>query len=108
MAHFTKISPFNPGSKASVTLAVTGTTGNVLVAATELYHSMILYNSGAADAFIELGEGSAVTASATTSMPLKAGTSRLVSFSPYVAAITAASTTTLWVTPGDGGAGPGV
>lgn len=107
MSNYVKISPFCPGSKASVTLAVTTATGNVLVAATELYHSMIIYNSGAADAFIELGEAVGVTASATLSMPLKAGTSRLVAFAPYVAAITAASTTVIWCTPGDGGSGPG-
>jgi hypothetical protein len=106
MAHFLKIAPFSPGSKATVTLAVTASTGNVQVEATEIYHAMILYNAGTKDCFIELGETNAVTASATQSMPLKAGASRLVIAAPYVAAICGGTdSTTLWVTPGDGGGG---
>jgi hypothetical protein len=62
-----------------------------------------VWNSGGVTVFIEFGTTSGVTASATASYPLAAGASEILSAPhEYFATITAAGTSTVYATPGEG------
>jgi hypothetical protein len=92
--------PFTPG--ATVSLAVTTTTGNV--ALTGNGEQLELTNAGTATVFVALG-GTSVTA-AVTDYPVLTGSSKLITRNPdshtRIAGITAAGTATLYITVGRG------
>jgi len=103
------IQKFAPRPGASVGLAVTASMERKQVSS-DVEVDLLMYNQGAKDCYIEIG-GSTVTATVTTtsasgSMPIKAGDSRIIRSlggSVYVAAICdGTDTTTLMVTPGNG------
>lgn len=98
----TDVTPFRPDAAATVNLAVTTTTGRVQVLASARRRNFRIFNAGSVTVFVELG-GSTVAAVATTAIPVAGGASLVLNNSgsnTYVAAITASSTATLYVTPG--------
>jgi hypothetical protein len=61
-----------------------------------------IWNSGNATVYVQFG-GATVTASTSTSMPIPAGNTELFSCPyPYIAAITASGSSTIYITPGAG------
>lgn len=91
---------------ATATLSVTATTGSVTfnVNATAPSPHARVYNQGTKDCYIKFGN-SAVTA-AVTDMPVKAGSTFVFNChgQKYIAAICGGTdTTTLLITPGEGG-----
>jgi hypothetical protein len=91
---------------ATVNLAVTTTTGSVALTAVGSQGGMEvrLYNAGTATVFVNFGI-STVAATAAAGFPLPAGAIEIFSVGPgvtHVAAITAASTATLYATSGRG------
>lgn len=93
--------PFTPGANFSI--SVTTTTGNVAI--TGAGTTLRLANVSAVECFVATGVGSGVAATtAGFSVP---GNSQVLitvpSATTYLAAITAATTTTLRISRGDGG-----
>lgn len=91
---------------ATVTLAVTGTTGSVALGTQPSQGGceVRVVNAGTATIFINFGT-SAVTAATASSMPVLAGGAEVFSLNPsvtHVAAITASGTATLYATLGCG------
>jgi ABC-type uncharacterized transport system permease subunit len=91
---------------ATVNLAVSNVTGNVALTAVGDQGGMEvrLYNAGSATVFVNFGI-STVAATAAAGMPLPSGAIEIVTVGPLVthlAAITAASTATLYATSGRG------
>lgn len=94
------LAPFTPG--ATVSLAVTSSTGNVALG-TGGDQVLISSAAGGNIAFIKFGTASSVIA-ATTDTPILPGTVQVLTLPPgstYLAAIGSA-TTTLYLTRGDG------
>lgn len=95
--------PFSPSANA--TLAVTATTGNVAVGSANQGSTFQFCNAGTNICFIKNGTSNAITA-ATTDIPVLAGAILTYSFPPettHIAAIClAASTTTLYISRGEG------
>lgn len=98
---------FNP--IASVSLAVTSTTGNVAIPGTvagENRPTVRLYNAGGVDVHVAFGTSNSITAAADgTAMVIPAGV--VEGFEPqrgmtYLAAIVASGTATLYITRGEG------
>src|SRR6266705_2187655 len=97
-----RIQPFWPDPAATVNIAAGVATANIQIQSTDNRPHVRVFNSGAVTAFIELG-GSSVAATLTTSMPLGAGGTEILSGDfTYAAAITASSTATVYFTPGEG------
>ena len=98
------LNPFTP-SGPTATLAGGTSTGNVAVTRNAASQQvMVTCVAGGALTFVKFG-GSTVTA-AITDIPILPGTQRIFSLAPdqtYAAAITGASTSTLYFTPGNGG-----
>jgi hypothetical protein len=92
-------------SGPTVSLAVTATTGRVLVQPTTgtTTPHLRLFNSGTAIVFIACGDVT-VNATITASMPVAAGTVEIIRCqnANYLAGITSTGTATLYVTPGTG------
>jgi hypothetical protein len=91
--------PFTPG--ASATRAVT--TSSASVALPGQGNQVLIYSAGSAASFIKFGT-STVTA-AVTDIAIPSGFNRIFTIPPgatHVAAITGASTATLYFTRGDG------
>lgn len=94
---------FRPGPASTVNLAAGTSTGNVQVQTGQFYGHVRVFNSGAVTVFIELGNGSGVTAALATGMPIAAGTIEVIACPfQYIAAITPSSTATIYFTPGEG------
>lgn len=95
---------FRPNPAATVTLAVTATTGNVQVQTDRHARHLRVWNSGTKTAYIEFGIDNTITASATTGCPVPSGVVEIFSAPfPYVAAICGGSdTTSLYFTVGEG------
>jgi ABC-type xylose transport system substrate-binding protein len=95
-------SPFTAAG-ATVSLAVTATTGRVAVTGLDAFNPAVrFFNSGAATVFAACGD---VTVVATTaSLPIAAGTIEVLGCNKggYVAGITASGTATLYLTAGSG------
>ena len=95
----------------TVSISATAASGNVAISQanpknSELPGTMRVYNAGPNLVWIEQGASSALTASATTSIPVAAGnteTFEMQTDTTYVAAICApAQTATVYFTPGQG------
>ena len=89
-------------SGATVSLAVTGTTGRVAVPTDAYNTSVRLYNSGTVAVFVNCGD---VTVVATTAagMPIAPGTVEVLGCGKgYIAGISAGTAATLYLTPGAG------
>lgn len=94
--------PFTPG--ATVSLAVTGTTGNVAMSKPAGRQIMVTSLAANAATFIAFGTSAAVEA-AVTDTPILPGTVNVFTVPSawtHVAAITATGTATLYFTSGDG------
>jgi hypothetical protein len=87
---------------STVSLAVTGTTGRVQIQTSVSAASVRVYNSGTVAVFMQCGDVT-VTATTTTSLPILPGTAELIGCGQqYVAAITAGTAATIYLTPGNG------
>lgn len=98
-----QIEPFKPTAAGSVTVAVTNSTGATALAATSRTQVMI-DNAGPQPAFIEFGT-SGVTAAVATGVRIPVGAIMVFTIDKtvtHIAAITASSTATLYVTVGQG------
>ena len=100
------IVPFRPAAQSTVTVAATTTSGSTRVAysAFTAPQTVRIYapsaNSG--DVFLTYGDN-AITASASTSLPIAPGNVEVLTLAGgYVAAIMASGTGTIYITPGDG------
>jgi hypothetical protein len=94
---------FQPVAGGTVSLSASTSSSNVEFQSANLSRHVRVYNAGAVPAFIAFGEGSGVTASATANMPIAPGSVEVFAAPhPYVAAITASGSTTLYFTPGEG------
>src|SRR5690242_17990882 len=96
--------PFRPLSATTASLAVTTATGSVALLGQAMQYRV--FNAGASTIFVELGN-SAVTAVLATAMPIPAGAVEYLSApvavaAPYLAAITASGTATVYTTGGEG------
>ena len=94
------MNPFTPG--ASATRAVTTSSANVAIPGSGM--QVLIYSAGSAVSFIKFGTSDAVTA-AVTDIAIPSGFNRIFTIPPgttHVAAITGASTATLYFTRGDG------
>ena len=93
---------FRPDVAATVNLAATTASSRVQVQPSHQSRHVRIFNSGTVTVFIEAGD-STITASASTGMPIAAGTVEIISApSGYIAAITSTGTATLYFTPGEG------
>lgn len=98
--------PFSP-NLATVTLSVTTSSATTALGAGTGGAGGIkvrVCSVGSATAFLQFGD-STVTASVLTSIPITSGDIEVFTFGPnvtHVAAITGASTATVYVTPGHG------
>jgi hypothetical protein len=95
---------FHPEPASTVNLAVTNATGRVQLAGTRGASKAIrVVNKGSADVFIEFGD-STVVAAVATGMIVPANQTEVfdVGLATHMAAITAASTATLYATSGVG------
>jgi hypothetical protein len=98
------LSAFTPNTAATVTVAVTSSSGSTAVALVGGGQSINLTNAGPAIAFVELGP-STQTAAVATGFPLLPGevfTVTRTRNATHVVAITSASTATVYATTGDG------
>jgi len=96
-------SPF-AAAGATVSLAVTATTGRVAVTGVDAFNPAVrFFNSGTSTVFVVCGD---VTVVATTAagLPVAAGTIEVLGCNKggYVAGITASGTATLYLTAGSG------
>ena len=92
--------PFSPGA-ATVSLAVTTTSGRVAITGAPS-PSTRLHNAGPATVFVKAGD--ATVTAATTDMPIPSGQTEVFDLgaATNIAAITSASTATLYATAGAG------
>jgi len=87
---------------ATVSLAVTATTGRVQIQSGSNSPHARLYNGGAGTVFVNCG-GDAVVATTAAGMPVPAGVVEVIACpQPYIAALTASGTSTLYITVGSG------
>lgn len=98
------INVFRPQPAGTVNLAVTNSTGAVALTGNATVYR--LFNAGTATVFVEFG-ASTVTAATATGMPIASGAVEWLrpptaQVAPYVAAITASGTATLYATAGEG------
>lgn len=94
--------PFLAVPAATVSLAVTGTTGRIAVAVDAYNPAVRLYNTGTVPVFITCGDVTVVAAVAT-STPIAPGTVEVLGCSKgYIAGISAGTAATLYITPGSG------
>ena len=96
-------SPFRPNTAGTVTHAVT-TTSSTPTALVGSGSDLLVQNVGATECFYEQGT-SAVTVSTSTGLPIPAGAILVIGRdknTTHIVSITAASTTTLRVTTGEG------
>jgi hypothetical protein len=96
--------PFVPNNAATVTVAVTTTSGSTAVALVGGGPQLTITSAGSATAFCEQG-ASTVTAAVATGFPVMAGVVLTIGRdrnATHVACITAASTATVYYTTGDG------
>ena len=103
MANNVNVPAFTPCG-ATVNISASNSSGNVQVrSANGSSRHCRFFNAGTVTVFVEFGETNSVVATTSASMPIAAGSTEVISCRfPYVAAITAASTATLYITPGEG------
>jgi hypothetical protein len=97
---------FQPMQASTVNISVAATTANVLIENFSGANQIRVFNNGSATAWIEFG-GSGVVATLTSSIPIPAGAIEVFSVGSaastvYAAAIAAASTGSIYFTPGSG------
>jgi len=93
--------PFQ-ASGATVSLAVTGTTGRVAVPTDAYNTSVRAYNSGTVAVFVACGDVT-VTATVGAGLPVAPGTVEVLGCGKgYIAGISAGTAATLYLTPGAG------
>jgi hypothetical protein len=98
------VAPFAPNSAATVTVAVTTTSGSTRVALVGGGPHLLIQSAGTVTAFCEFGT-STVTAATATGLPVQSGVVFTITKpggATHVACITASSTATIYVTSGDG------
>ncbi len=91
--------PFSPQTTA--TISASGTSANAAISGPS--PQVVIHNSGAVTAFIKFGADSSVAAT-TSDYPVLAGATEVLSkgAAAYVAAITAGTAATVYVTSGSG------
>lgn len=95
------MNPFTPGG--TVTLAVDTNTDRVALSATGGMQARVIIVAGGSITFIKFG--SATVEAAVTDTPVLPGTVEIFTIPPgttHIAAIVAASTSTIYITRGDG------
>jgi hypothetical protein len=94
-------SAFAPGG-ATVSLAVTGTTGRVQIATSASSQNVRIYNAGTVAVFVVCGDVSSV-ATVAAGLPIAPGTVEVIGCAQtYVAGISAGTAATVYLTPGNG------
>lgn len=98
---------FDPMPASTITISVTNSSSATAIPIPSTSPGSLtvrVYNAGAQTVFIKFGLGGAITASSTADMPIPNGNTETFSIgaSDHIAAITASSTATLYVTPGRG------
>lgn len=94
-------SPF-VASGATVSLAVTGTTGRVAVPSDTYNTAIRLYNAGTVAVFVSCGDVT-VVATVAAGMPIAPGSVEVLGCGKgYIAGISAGTAATLYLTPGAG------
>jgi hypothetical protein len=87
---------------ATVSLAVTGTTGRVQVQPSAANPNLRIYNAGTVAVFLACGDVT-IVATLAGSMPVAPGTVEVIECpQPYVAGISGGTAATVYLTPGNG------
>lgn len=99
--------PFSPAPGKTVNINVAASTANVLVTPEPGPRSIRIMNDGTATVWIEFGKSSGAAASLTTSFPVAAGATEVMTAAIgdgpiYAAAIAAGATGKVYFTPGSG------